>query len=423
MSSTTLVDPFKGAMPTLRSLRTRGGQAQSGLRSFTQRVKSAATGLGRMRSPIGQGATAVQRVRTGADTAARSVTRTARTATRTATTLKSAAARGRSAGGTLRKLGTGLGSVFAIVAALIDASGVFGTLLDTFGTAMTIGAGVMLLINILTRANPIGFVTGLLLPVASWLLDIAMNSETGQRLMEQLAKLVLKYVEGYLAVLTPILKAIAQGVSTYVTAWLTIATGVLTALTTLVRGGFTVMQALTSGDTRALRAGAASVWRGFKDAVRPLLNWISKDIPKGFGRIKDATSHALGAMGKFVTTGAQTVAGVIKGPFQGLVAFANWVIDGLNKLSFNFFGKKFGVHLSKIPMLAQGGIAVPGAHRTGRVLALTALERQRALALRGRARATAQQPHRIEAFHESRAAGAHGTAQDLLFLAAAHTRT
>ncbi|UXX93731.1 hypothetical protein N7U49_19625 [Streptomyces sp. AD2-2] len=256
---------------------------------------------------------------------------------------------------------------------------------------MTIGSGVMIIINAVTRANPLGFVAGILLPLAGWLLDIALNSETGQRLMDQLATLILKYVQSYLTILGPILKLIASAVNTYVTGYLTLITTTLSVLGTVIGTGFAVLKALTTGDTRALSGKVSAIWSGFKNAVKPVLNWITKDIPAGFTRIKNATANTLRAMGQFVTTGAQTVAGVVKGPIEGLVAFANWVIDGLNKLSFSILGKKFGVHLSKIPMLAEGGIALPGA-RTGKVLSLTALDRQRALAARNRTPGTPNPP-------------------------------
>ncbi|MEU9386777.1 tape-measure protein [Streptomyces sp. NPDC048279] len=377
MSSTVAGNPFKGAVPALRAFRTRTEQTQSGLRSLSDRVKDADDDLSRVGAAAGQGATAVQNIKANAATAARSVARARRTATGSASDLRSVGSGVRSAGRSLGKLKAGLGGVFAIVGALISASGVLGGLLDTFGTAMTIGSGVMIVVNALTRANPIGFVTGLLLPVGGWLLDIALNSETGQRLMDQLAKLILQYVTGYLAVLGPVLRAVAAAVNLYVTGYLTLITGVLTTLGTLIGTGFAVLKALTTGDTRALSGRVSAVWNGLKSAVRPVLDWITKDIPQGFTRIKDATSRTLTAMGQFVTTGAQTVAGVIKGPLQGLVAFANWVIDGLNKLSFSLLGKKFGVHLSRIPMLAEGGVAVPGAARPGKVLPLTALARTR----------------------------------------------
>ncbi|MET9086237.1 tape-measure protein [Streptomyces sp. NPDC004237] len=406
-------DPLAGVAPILRAFHSQVERSGTALRSLIDRIKGAASGLEHISTSAGQSATAVQQIKAGAEATARSVAKTGQTATGSASGIKSAGSRVKSAGKSLGRLKTGLGGVFALVGSLIAASGVLGNLLDTFGTAMTIASGVMILINVLTRANPIGFVTGILLPVAGWLIDIAVNSETGQRLTDQLAKLILQYVQSCLTILTPVLKAIAGAVNTYVTGYLTVITGVLKAVGTLVGTGFAVLKALTTGDTRALSGKVSAVWSGFKNAVRPVLDWITKDIPKGFGRIKDATSSTLHAMGQFVTTGAQTVAGVIKGPVQGLIAFANWVIDGLNQLSFSILGKKFGVHLSKIPMLAEGGVAVPGAARPGKVLPLTALARRHSTS-------AGQSPHRIREFHESHGAGAHATATDLLFLASAH---
>jgi hypothetical protein len=127
----------------------------------------------------------------------------------------------------------------------------------------------------------------------------------------------------------------------------------------------------------------------------------------------------LGGMGDFLTTGAQTVAGVVKGSLNGLIAFANWVIDGLNSLSFSLLGKKFGVDLPKIPTLAEGGIVLPAtARRAGRVLPLSELDRRRQMA-RARHRARAERRFRLAEFREHAGAGAHGTAEELLFLASA----
>ncbi|MFJ4711237.1 tape-measure protein [Streptomyces sp. NPDC088785] len=413
-------DPL-GSVPTVvRSLRGRVEQSVTALRTVTARLKDADTGIGRLAAAAGQAAGSVRRSRQDADASARSLTRTGRTAASAASGVRAFRTGAKGAGSRLGPLLTGLGGVLSLIVGLIDVAGPLGTLMSAFGTAMTIGSGVLLVVNALTRANPIGFVTGLLLPVAGWLLDIAMNSETGQRLMDQLAKLVLRYVESYLTILTPVLRAIAGAVNTYVTGYLTVITGVLTALGTLIGTGFAVLKALTTGDTRALSGRVSAIWRGFRTAVQPVLGWITRDLPRIFGRVKEATSRTLSAMGQFVTTGAQTVAGVVRGPVQGLVAFANWVVDGLNKLSFNLLGKKFGVHLSKIPMLAEGGVAVPGATRhSGRVLPLTALEHRRAPALGGRT-AAARPPHRVERFHESHGTGARTVAEDLLFLARAH---
>ncbi|MEW2621238.1 tape-measure protein [Streptomyces sp. NPDC048106] len=418
MSAATPADPLAGAVSALRSFQSRLEQGSGSLRQLVDRIRNAATAVGGLRPAADGSTSAVRGTKTNADAAARSLTNVGRSAGRAKSGVKSFGGRAKGGYKALGKLVTGLG-VLALVAGLVDVAGPLGGLMDKFGTAMTIGSGVMLAINLVTRANPVGFLTGVLLPVAGWLLDLAMNSETGQRLMQQLATLVLKYVESVLTVLTPVLKIIATLVGTYVKGYFTVIRAALTVLGVLIGTEFALLKALTTGDTRALDGRVSAIWNELKATVRPVLDWISKDVPRMFQRIKDAVSGTLNGMGRFVTTGAQTVAGVVKGPIQGLVAFANWVIDGLNKISFSFFGKKFGVHLDKIPMLAAGGVAVPGAHsRAGRVLPLTALDRQRALAARHRT--TTQARHRVKEFHESRSAGAHGTAEDLLFLVSAH---
>ncbi|MCX3061875.1 tape-measure protein [Streptomyces beihaiensis] len=420
------VDPLAGVAPALQGFRTQVQRGQGALRSLTDRIKHTATSVGTIGTSADHATTAVRRTKAAADTTARSLAHTGRTAATGARGIKSV---GRSATFSVRSLGklaVGLGGLLSLITGLIDVSGPLGTLMDTFGTAMTIGAGVMLVVNYVTRTTPVGFISGLLLPVAGWLLDLAMNSATGQRLMEQLAKLVLTYVRSYLKIMTPLLKVIAKVVGTYVSVWLTVITTALRVIGGVVSTGFAVLKALTTGDTRALHGRAAAVWRGFKSALKPVLKWIEHDIPRMFSRVKSALRNTLGGMGRFVTTGAQAVAGVIKGPINGLISFANWIIEGLNKISFSFFGKKFGIHLSKIPMLAEGGIAIPGAAPgTGHVLplsqlALSRLARHRPGLRSGSVRVQPPSPYELKAYHEPSGATAWSTAEELLFLAAAH---
>ncbi|WP_320784698.1 hypothetical protein [Streptomyces sp. CRN 30] len=411
---------LRGTGTTLRSFRGTVETTNTAVRSFMQQVKGAAAALDSVRPGAAQGAAALRKIKTTAATTTRSLTRTGRSATTAAPGIKAVGANAKRSSTALGRLGSALGGVFGTVGALVSASGVLGTLLGTFGTALTIGSGVMLVINALTRANPIGFVTGLLLPVAGWLIDLAVNSETGQRLIEQLATLVLQYVEGYLAVMTPLLKAIATAVNTYVTVYLDVVTTALTVIGALVGTGFAVLKALTTGDTRALSGKVSSIWRGFKDRVKPILTWITKDVPRMFTRIKDATSRTFRAIGQFMTTGTQTVAGVVKGPIQGLISFANWVIDNLNRLSFNFFGKKFGVHLKKIPQLAEGGVVLPAAAPgAATVKPLTSLGRflpapSRASATTGPAYFAGRPGVRV--YEEREGSSPQTVAEDLLFL-------
>uniref|UniRef100_A0AAU2A065 Tape-measure protein n=1 Tax=Streptomyces sp. NBC_00093 TaxID=2975649 RepID=A0AAU2A065_9ACTN len=420
--SAVAADPYKelaNAAAALGAFRTRVVQGSSALRTLTGRIRDAATSTDRIHNAAVQSGPAVRQVKTGAETTARSLTRTGQSAATATTGVKAIGDKARGATRAVGLLKSGLGAVVSLIAGFVGAAGVLGNVMGAFGTAMTIGAGVMTAINIITRASPIGFVAGVLLPLAGYLIELALSSETGQRFMEQLAKIVLTYIESVLAVITPILQIIGTLVSTYFGAILTIVTTVLSVVGAVVGTGFAVLHALTTGNVEALREKVDAVWRGFQGVLESAVGWITRTIPDMFQRIKGAMSSTLGGIGKFVSTGVEMVAGLVKAPINGLIAFANWIIDGLNSLSVNILGKTFGINIPKIPMLAEGGVAVPGiTRRTGKVLPLTALERQRALA--GRTKAPSSSPYRMAEFRESEGAGPRATAEDLLFLSSAH---
>lgn len=412
-------DPLAPVLPALNAFRMRAAQSASAVQGFAARIRSAATATGGVRASLAQSSHAVSRVKSGADAAARSVTKAGQSAATAARGMKSFGDRARSATRAVDLLKSGLATVATLIVGFAGTMALVGNLMGAFGLAMTIGAGVVMVINLITRANPIGFVVGLLLPVAGWLIDLAVNSEAGQRFIELLATIVLKYVEGYLAVITPVLQIIGTLVSTYFGTMLTIVTTVLSVLGAVIGTGFAVLNALTTGNIEALRGKVDAVWRGFKSVLESAANWITQTIPDMFQRIKGAMSSTLGGIGRFLSTGVEMVAGLVKAPINGLIAFANWIIDGLNSLSVNILGKTFGINIPKIPMLAEGGVAVPGiARRAGKVLPLTALERQRALA--SRRRASSSSPYRMAEFRESEGAGPRATAEDLLFLSSAH---
>ncbi|MDX2542665.1 tape-measure protein [Streptomyces sp. WI04-05B] len=412
-------DPLAPVLPVLNAFRTQAAQGAGAVRAVTDRIRSAATSTGGIRASLAQGSQAVGRVKSGADTAARSVARLGQSAATAGRSVKGFGDRARSAGRSVGLLRAGLATVATLLVGIAGTMGVVGDLMGAFGLAMTIGAGVVMVINLLTRANPIGFVVGLLLPVAGWLIDLAVNSEAGQRFIEQLATIVLQYVQGYLAVITPVLQFVGNLVSTYFGSILTVITTVLSVVGAVIGTGFAVLRALTTGDIEALRQRVDTVWRGFKGVLESAANWITQTVPDMFQRIKGAMSSTLGGIGRFLGTGVEMVAGLVKAPINGLIAFANWIIDGLNSLSVSILGKTFGINIPKIPMLAEGGVAVPGiAGRAGRVLPLTALERQRALA--SRHRAPSASPYRMAEFRESAGAGPRATAEDLLFLSSAH---
>ncbi|MCZ0980864.1 hypothetical protein O1L60_22940 [Streptomyces diastatochromogenes] len=287
--------------------------------------------------------------------------------------------------------------------------------MDTFGTVMTVASIAMIGVNLAMRANPIGFLVGILLPVAAWLIDYAMTSETGQKIMRQVFQAALKGFQSVWTFLQPVLKLIGQVVATYFKGYLTVFTTFLKIIGDAVNG-FSHVRSSVSSATNALRGIASSTIGGIKNAIHPFLSFFTDKIPGFFRHAKDAVGKALHGMGELIKGALTAVLGVVKGPINGLIAFANWIIDGLNKLSFDFLGKHFGVDIDKIPMLAEGGLVFPGADSAPRIDPLTALDNRRVPALTEAPR----QPHRITEFHEDPGAGPRSTAEDLLFLLAAH---
>lgn len=80
--------------------------------------------------------------------------------------------------------------------------------------------------------------------------------------------------------------------------------------------------------------------------------------------VAEGVKAAFGGIGDFMERVFDGTADVIKGFLNTIIKGINWVVDGLNKLSFDIpdwvpgiGGKKFGVNIPKVPMLAEGGLA------------------------------------------------------------------
>ncbi|MCX5228038.1 tape-measure protein [Streptomyces sp. NBC_00233] len=299
---------------------------------------------------------------------------------------------------------------------LLPITDVITGLMGTFGTVMTIASVAMTGVNVAMRANPLGFLVGLLVPVAAYLIELAVNSETGQRFIKQAMQQALKGFQAVWKFLQPIMKLLGQAVGTYFKAYLTLFKTALRIVGSAI-DGISRLRSAVSSATNALRGIASRTIGGIKSAVQPVVRWITDKIPGFFRTAKDAVSKALRGIGDLVKGALSAVIGVVKGPINGLIAFVNWIIDGLNKLSFEIplTGKKFGVELDKLPMLAEGGIVSPGTADDYRIDSLSQLENRRVPAI-------TEKPHpplRVRDFHEEPGAGPRSTAEDLLFLATA----
>ncbi|MCS0637217.1 tape-measure protein [Streptomyces sp. LP05-1] len=404
--------PFARGTPVLRTARQHATGSAAAFRTATGAIRRAAGAADRIAAGIRASATSVRRLAAPAAGTAGAVTRVggpgAGAGVRGTGT---GAARARTAAA---RLGSGVGGLLALFAPLIDVGGLLSGLLGPFGTALTVGSVAMTGINTAMRANPVGFLIGILVPVAAYLVELAVNSRTGQRIIAQVMSQALAGFRSVLAFLGPVLRALGSTVAASAGGWRTVITGVLRGIGAAV-GGLTRIRSTVSAAGDALRGITARVWTGLRDAVRPVVRWITSSVPGFFSRVRTAVSGTLGAIGRFVESGLQIVLGVVKGPVNALIAFANWLIDGLNELSFSVLGKKFGVHFDKLPMLAEGGVVLPGApDRAPRILPLSELDHRRVLAP-----AAPAPPARLAEFREEAGAGPRSTAEDLLFLATA----
>ncbi|MFF8598689.1 tape-measure protein [Streptomyces sp. NPDC015232] len=402
-----------GVPAAMRTLRNGVGPANTAVGNLARAIRNAAGKTERLASDTRAAATAAGRLRSGAASAAGSVAKLSRSSAPSG--VRSFGDRAGKAKSILAKMGAGVAAILTVLMPLLPFTDVVIGLMEQYGTVMTIASFAMMAINIVMRGNPLGFVVGIILPVAAALIEYAMNSEAGQRIMRQVFQQALKGFQAVWTFLEPIMTLLGKAVMTYFKGYLTVFTTALTVIGSAINGFSQVRSSVTSA-SHALRGIASRTIGGIRTAVQPFLSFFTSGVPGFFRTAKDAVSGALRGIGELIKGALSAVIGVVKGPINGLIAFANWIIDGLNKLSFDFLGKHFGVDLDKLPMLADGGVVFPGATDAPRIDPLTVLENRRVPAVTEPPRP----PHRIRDFYEEPGAGPRSTAEDLLFLAGAH---
>ncbi len=406
---------FRVAVAPMRNLRQGLIGASGSLKNLRQGVQRAAGGAAALAGAVRNAGTPLRTLGQNASGAATAMTKIRRsTAPAGVKRIGAAAGKARTAA---RRIGTGAGVVLGLLLPLLPVTDVISTMMGTFGTVMTIASIAMTGINVAMRANPLGFLVGLIVPVAAYLIELAVNSETGQRIIRQVFQQALKGFQAVWKFIQPFMKLLGTAIGTYVKAYLTVFKTALRIVGSAI-GGISKIGSAVRSASNALRGIASRTIGGIKNAVRPVVDWITDKIPGFFRTAKDAVSKSLRGIGDLIKGALSAVLGVVKGPINGLIAFANWIIDGLNKLSFEIplTGKKFGVELDKLPMLAEGGIVSPGTADDYRIDSLSQLENRRVPALTE----PLPRPHRIREFHEEPGAGPRSTAEDLLFLATAH---
>ncbi|WP_329423187.1 tape-measure protein [Streptomyces sp. NBC_01268] len=413
MATLPLTNLLGPVTPALQTVSGNLRQAVSTLRRQAQSFRDASGKVRRLTTEAQGAGGALGRFRADATTTATSTTKIGRTTAPRG--VKSFGDKAGKAKGAFGKLSKGLGGILTILVPLLPVTDIITKLMDKFGMVMTVASVVMMAVNVAMRANPLGFLIGILLPVAAWLIEYAMNSEAGQRIIEQVMEQVFKGFESIWKYLQPVMEFLGDAVMTYFQGYLTVITAALTVIGAAV-GGFSGTGSSVSSSSAALRGIASGAMGGIRSAIQPMLSFFTEQVPGFFRSANTAVGGAMRGFGELIKGALTSVSGVVTGPIKGLIAFANWIIDGLNKLSFDFLGKHFGVDIPKIPMLAEGGVVFPGSDTAPRIDPLTVLESRTVPALTE----PPQPPHRIRDFHEDPSAGPRSTAEDLLFLMAAH---
>ncbi|MGK5640168.1 hypothetical protein ACSNOK_17915 [Streptomyces sp. URMC 126] len=264
-----------------------------------------------------------------------------------------------------------------------------GGVIDKAGTAFGIMDKVMQAVNLVMKGSPWALLAGLLLPIATELINAALESETGQRIMEE----VFSHAGG----------------------------------------AFVAATASIIPPVRDYLAAIEKIWTGLKMFVEPVRKFLKGDFSGGFRSLGKALLTTLGGFADLIRAGFHLVAGVVAAPINALTSFINMIIDVLNKIPF--------VDLPHIPQLARGGIVAPRdggvpvvlaeAGEAEAVLPLSKLERlldATARAARagtdagaGTGRGTGGPD--LREYHEPAHRTAYGIAEDLLFLARTRTAT
>ncbi|MFF4184443.1 hypothetical protein ACFYZ9_14740 [Streptomyces sp. NPDC001691] len=376
--------PLANSSGAFRSFGGSAGQAARAAASATTGLTGAARAVDRIRASAAQTGKILKQFATGADAAGRAVGALGRQAPGAHTGVLKVKSGARGTTRELKNLKRNSDLSAKSLGIVGKGSGALGKVATILGGNLKIAGAVMTTVNLVMKANPWVLVATLLAPFAEQLIEFALDSELGRQIMETVFADVGGLIETALTYVAPV-----------ITGYLTVVLG---------------------------------FWKGLAQVLKPAVGWITKSLPGGFRSVNSAMERALHGMGGFLESGFQMAVGVIKGPINGLIAFANWVIDGLNKLSFDFLGKHFGVDLDKIPMLAAGGVVTPRTEGVPVILAeageaevVLPLSRLDTLLARtaeaARAGRTGARAPRIEHYHEPEGRGSYGIAEELLFLA------
>ena len=174
---------------------------------------------------------------------------------------------------------------------------------------------------------------------------------------------------GALQVATTVAKWITMAQKAFVTYRVSaVAAAVASKTSAAVMGGLSIAVKALGAALKFLMANPILMFLGALVAagVAVYKNWdeIKAMAISVAQAISDAWSGAMTSIQGFFANTFDSLASIMKGPINTIIAMINSIVESINGMAFNvpdwvpaIGGQKFGVELPKIPQLAEGGIA------------------------------------------------------------------
>ncbi|MFF3555740.1 hypothetical protein ACWD4V_06555 [Streptomyces tsukubensis] len=409
-------NPLAGVNAPMNTLRNWHNQSVAPVRTAVQRIGGIKGAADKVWTAARNAGTAVADLKNRATPSIAPVKAVGRNSGIAADQLKTARERSRSSGRAAKGLADSGGGFGKIVDPLGSVMSVMSPLLTGLGIGLTAGAVAMAAITVAMQSNPFGGAAIAVVIIVELIIDFAVNSEAGQRLIK---KGFDKLRDGFewikknvLPIISKARTAVADGIDFVRKRIVT----PLNSVKTDVKDGFAKARDGIRDATNGLIKLFRDPWDGIKAVVKPVADWLDDKIPPEFDKVKNATVNTLKGIADAVGNGLGTIGGILQTPAK----FVEWLIDAWENIDFKklFDPKAIGKKITSF--LAEGGlVSPPHGALPGSITPLGDVAGLRAAEPDGRTARTVRRPCRVESFHEPVGAGAYEIADELLFLARA----
>lgn len=140
-----------------------------------------------------------------------------------------------------------------------------------------------------------------------------------------------------------------------------ILSGILGFIVGIVKKAWGWMSDLIQSRLQFIKETVSKIFGAIRDTIQNLSNKIRDTVSNVFGKVKDKMSEIFGGIKNTVLGIWDSLYGGIKGTINMISRAINKMIGGINELQFDIpdwvpkiGGKKFGINIPMIPMLAKG---------------------------------------------------------------------